>query len=167
MDLLLAEGVEVIVHSAWYETTHFWTPRTYRRLLKPRLKRLVDRAHAAGALFSTICTASWQALQDDLVEVGIDSILGVDPVQGGADLQSVKETLGPHMCLWGGVNGALTLGQGTPGEVESATERAIGTLAPGGGFVLYPVDQLVTETPWENVEAMIACWRRMRAYPIG
>lgn len=34
MELLLAEGVEVMVHSAWYENTDFWTPRNYRRLAR-------------------------------------------------------------------------------------------------------------------------------------
>jgi len=166
MALLLDEGVEVIVHSAWYETTDFWTPRNYRRMLKPRLKRLIDTAHQAGAFFSYIITTSWRHLIDDLLDLGIDSLIGVDPVQGKADLQEVKQRLGGRVCLWGGVNGALTLGQGTPEEVRQATRQAIQTLGPGGGFVLYAVDQLVKETPWANVEAMIEVWRELGKYPM-
>ncbi len=166
MKLLLDAGVEVIVHSAWYESTDFWTPANYRRLLKPRLRRMVQMAHQAGALFSYIITTSWQALVDDLVELGIDSLLGVDPVQGKADLKEAKRRLGASMCLWGGINGAVTLGHGTPEAVRRATEEAIGTLGPGGGFVLYPVDQLVKETPWANVQAMIECWREKGRYPL-
>lgn len=164
MELLLDAGVEVIVHSAWYECTDFWTPRNYRRMLKPHLKRMVEMAHQAGALFSYIITTSWQALVDDLIEIGIDSLVGVDPVQGKADLAEAKRRLGPYMCLWGGVNGAITLGRGTPDEVRQATRDALRILAPGGGFVLYAVDQLVTETPWANVEAMIEVWREMGSY---
>jgi uroporphyrinogen-III decarboxylase len=166
MELLLDAGVEVIVHSAWYESTDFWTPTNYRRLLKPRLQRMVQMAHQAEALFSYIITTSWQALIDDLVELGIDSLLGVDPVQGKADLKEAKRRLGASMCLWGGVNGAITLGHGTPEEVRRATEEAISTLGPGGGFVLYPVDQLIKETPWANVKAMIECWREKGHYPM-
>jgi hypothetical protein len=40
-------------------------------------------------------------------------------------------------------------------------------MAPGGGFVLYPVDQLIKETPWANVEAMITRWREIGSYPIA
>jgi uroporphyrinogen-III decarboxylase len=166
MELLLEAGVEVIVHSAWYESTDFWTPNNYRRLLKPRLQRMVDLAHQAGALFSYIITTSWQALMDDLLDLGIDSLMGVDPVQGKADLTKAKQGLGERMCLWGGINGALTLGQGTPREVRWATKEAIHTLGPGGGFVLYPVDQLVKETPWANVEVMIASWKEVGSYSI-
>ena len=166
MELLLDAGVEVIVHSAWYESTDFWTPANYRRLLKPRLRRMVHMAHQAGALFSYIITTSWQALVDDLVELGIDSLLGVDPVQGKADLKEAKRRLGASVCLWGGVNGAITLGHDTPEAVRRATEEAISTLGPGGGFVLYPVDQLIKETPWANVQAMIECWREKGSYPL-
>ena len=166
IELLLDEGAEVIVHSAWYESTDFWTPKNFRQLLKPHLKRMVDLTHQAGALFSYIITTSWQALIDDLVDLSIDSLVGVDPVQGKADLEDSRRRLGAHMCLWGGVNGALTLGHSTPQEVSQATEEAIRTLGPGGGFVLYPVDQLVRETPWANVEAMIDRWRQVGSYPI-
>jgi len=166
IELLLEERVKVIVHSAWYESTDFWTPTNYRSLLKPRLKRMVDLAHQGGAFFSYICTTSWQALADDLLDVGIDSLMGVDPVQGKANLAATKHRLGSRVCLWGGVNGALTLGQGTPEEVRRATEEAIRTLGPGGGFVLYPVDQLVRQTPWANVEAMIESWQEMGSYPM-
>jgi len=93
--------------------------------------------------------------------VRIDSLLGVDPVQGKANLAEVKRRMGRRVCLWGGINGALTLGHGTPEEVREATEAAICTLGPGGAFVLYPVDQLVKETPWANVEAMIKRWREV------
>jgi hypothetical protein len=167
MELLLEEGVEVIVHSAWYENRDFWTLKSYRTLLKPRLARLVNQAHQAGALFSYIITNSWQPLMDDLVELGIDSLMGVDPVQGKADLAETKRRLGGRLCLWGGINGAVTLGRGTPEEVRQATEQAIRIMAPGGGFVLYPVDQLIKETPWANVEAMITRWREIGSYPIA
>jgi uroporphyrinogen-III decarboxylase len=164
--LLLDAGVEVVVHSAWYESTDFWTPTNYRRMIKPRLKRMIDLTHDGGALFSYICTTSWQALMDDLIDLEIDSLMGVDPVQGRADLEKTKSRLGKHMCLWGGINGALTLGAGTPEEVRKATRDAIRTLGPGGGFVLYPVDQMVRGTPWQNVEAMIDCWHEVGSYPI-
>ncbi len=166
MDLLLEAGVEAIVHSGWYETTDFWTPRAYRQLLKPRLARLVRRAHEAGVPFNAIITTSWQALQDDLVELGIDSLVGVDPVQGKADLADVKRQLGPHMCLWGGVNSAVTLGQGTGEEIRMAAQEAIHTLAQGGGFVLYPVDQLGEDLPWPRVQALIDAWRQDGSYPL-
>jgi hypothetical protein len=80
-------------------------------------------------------------------------------VQGKAPLAWVREHASGRLCLWGGVNGAVTLGRGTPAEIERATSDAIATLGPGGGFVLHAVDQVVADTPWSNVEAMIRAWR--------
>jgi uroporphyrinogen-III decarboxylase len=166
IELLLEEGVDVIVHSAWYESTNFWSPRTFRRLVKPRLKRLVNLTHQAGSLFSYIITSSWLPIADDLIEVGIDSLVGVDPVQDRVNLEKVKQQIGGKVCLWGGVNGAITLGNGSVEEVSRETRRAIEILAPDGGFVLYPVDQLVKETPWENILAMIDVWKTSASYPV-
>lgn len=166
MELLLDEGVDVIVHSAWYESTNFWTPKNYHKLLKPRLKEMVNLTHQAGKLFSYIITAAWLPLSKDLLDLEIDSLIGVDPVQDKIDLLQVKQQIGKSVCLYGGLNGALTLGHGSPEEVREATRTAIQTLGPGGGFVLYPVDQLVKETPWSNVQSMIACWNEFASYPI-
>ena len=65
------------------------------------------------------------------------------------------------MCIWGGMNAILTLGEGKPEDARAAVEEAIDILAPGGGFVLFPVDQIVAGTPWENIEAMLARWREL------
>ena len=43
-------------------------------------------------------------LLDQLLESGIDVLIGVDPVQGkGMDLAAIKAKLGGKVCLWGGV----------------------------------------------------------------
>ncbi len=166
MELLLAEGVEVMVHSAWYENTDFWTPGNYRRLLKPHLARMAHLAHQAGARWNYIITNSWAPLMDDLLEIGVDSILGVDSVQGKANLQEVKAWAAGRICLWGSVNAPVTLAQGSHEEIREATAQAIRTLGPGGGFVLYPVDQLIADMPWAKVQMMLETWRELGDYPI-
>jgi len=159
--LLLEEGVEAVVHSAWYETTDFWTPAAYRRLLKPRLAQLVAAAHEAGARFNCIVTTSWQALAQDFLDLGFDSLVGVDPVQGKSDLRWAKQTLGGRMCLWGGLNAAVTLSQGSGEEIRAATAEAIEALAPGGRFVLYAVDQLGPDLPWCSFATALDVWRQL------
>jgi len=121
----------------------------------------VDLVHQADATFSYIMTKGIMPLLDDFLEIGIDVLWGPDPVQGEADLPILREKLKGRMCIWGGMNAILTLGEGTPEDARQAVDRAIETLAPGGGFVLFPVDQIVADTPWENVEAMLARWREI------
>ena len=45
-------------------------------------------------------------------------LIGLDPLQSGNDpLAAARDRLGGRICLWGGVNGAVTVEQGAPGEV--------------------------------------------------
>jgi hypothetical protein len=54
-------------------------------------------------------------LLEDFLELGIDVIIGIDPVEGkGTDLRLLQETVDGKICLWGGVNGFLTVERGTP-----------------------------------------------------
>jgi hypothetical protein len=162
MDLLLAEGVDMIVHMAWYEGTDFWTPANYRIFLLPRIKRMVARAHAGNAKYRYIITKGMTPLLPDIIESGVDCIMGVDPVQDSLDLADVKRQTAGRLCLMGGVNSALMLSSWSEPRIEAAVASAIRTLAPGGGFILYPVDAVFSDTAWDKVEAMIASWRRHR-----
>lgn len=166
IEILLDENVDVILHRGWYEFPDFWGVESYRRFLKPLLKKEAEMVHQAGAFFSYIMTKGIMPLLDDFLEIGMDVLWGPDPVQGQADLPLLAQKLKGRMCIWGGMNAILTLGEGTPGDAQRAVEEAIRTLAPGGGFVLFPVDQIVAGTPWENMEAMLGRWRELASYPI-
>ena len=159
VDHLLDEGVDVIVHMAWYEGTDFWTPASYRKIIKPRLARIVGRVHQRGRKFRYIITKGWKPLAEDFVEIGIDCISGVDPVQDNIDLKEVKDRIGDKICLMGGVNSAVMLNQHTKSEIIDAVHKAFEILAPGGGFILYPVDQIFTDTPWSSVQVLVDAWR--------
>ena len=103
---------------------------------------------------------------DMLAEAGIDVLIGLDPVQGkGTQFQAMKKRIGDRVCLWGGVNGFVTMEMGTPDEVRAEVRSALETLAPGGGFILSPVDNVTqnTERVWENIRALIDEWRQGRA----
>ena len=166
-EVIISEGIEILEHSAWYEITDFWTPDMYRKMLKPRLARLIKLAKDSDIKFKYIITKSFTELADEFLDLGIDSIMGVDPVQGNANLKFLKEKLGGKISMWGGINSAITLGRGTREEIENATEGAIKILAPGGGFILYPVDNIIADAnPWDNMEIMIKKWREMGNYPI-
>ena len=158
---LLEEGIDVVVHMAWYETTDFWTPRNYRKMLRPRLVPEIERAHRAGADFRYIITKAWKPYIQDLIEMGIDCLTGVDPVQDNVDLAEVKGELGGQVCLMGGLNSAVMFSQWSDREIEQAAERAIEIMAPGGGFIGFPVDAIFNTQPWDKVEVLLRRWREL------
>ncbi len=160
VDLLFEEGIDVLVHMAWYEGVDFWTPKNYRRLLRPRVQQLIDRAHRHNVPFRYIITKGWMPLRKDLLEMGIDCLTGVDPVQDRLTLEEVKQEMGGRVCLMGGMNAAVTLSMGTEEEIRQAVDHAMQVLAPGGGFILFPVDNVFCEMPWERVEIVIDQWKK-------
>jgi hypothetical protein len=65
--------------------------------------------------------------------------------------------------LWGGVNGHLTVEQGSSEDVRAEVRQAMDMWAPDGGLILSPVDNVRENTPRarENVLALIDEWQRL------
>ncbi|MBC8458270.1 MAG: hypothetical protein H8D67_09775 [Deltaproteobacteria bacterium] len=167
MEIFLDEGVDLFIRRGWYEGTDFWSPRLYRQFILPSLAEEIQLAHQAGAKFGYIMTSGSMPLLDMFADVGLDVLIGVDPVQGqDTDLAVMKQKLSGKVCLWGGVNGFVTVEMGSKAEVKEAVHTAIKTLAPGGGFILSPVDNIrdTSQHTWENVMTMLEAWKEVREY---
>ena len=165
MEVYLEEGIDLLIKRAWYESTDLWSPSLYHKFIYPVLKEEVELVHQARAKFGYIMTSGVMPLLDDFLELGIDVLIGVDPIQGkGTDLRLLKESLGGRICLWGGVNGFLTIEKGKEKEVQDAVEKSISILGPRG-FILSPVDNVTdnSERTWNNVKTMIKTWERKLA----
>ena len=161
MNVILEAGIDLYIKRAWYENCDFWTPDSYRRFLYPIVKADAELAHHKGARFGYIITSSCMPLLDMFADAGIDVIIGVDPAQW--DLAAAKKKLGGNVALWGGVNGHLTVEQGSPEHVREEVRVAMRILAPGGGFILSPVDNVRESTTraLENTQVLIDEWRRL------
>ncbi len=157
---------DLVVRRGWYETTEFWTPEAYRRIIFPTLKREVDLVHEAGKKYGYIITSAFLPLIDDIRDSGIDVLIGLDPAQGkGTEMHEVKRRFRERgRCLWGGVSGAITVELGTEEETEAAVRDAVDSVGEGGGCILSPVDNVREDTgnARKNTERFIAAWKRYR-----
>lgn len=158
MEVLLQYGIDLYIKRAWYENLNNFIPRHFRQFICPILEEDVTLAHSYGVKFGYIISSSCMALLDDICATGVDVIIGVDPAQW--DLEVANQKLGGRVCLWGGVNGHLTVELSTPEQVRSEVRRALKILTPGGGFILSPVDNVREYTPTiqANVTALINEW---------
>ena len=159
MDVLLAMDIDLYIKRAWYEICNFWSPRSFREFLFPILKADVDRAHATGAKFGYIVTSKTMPLLEQYIEAGVDVLIGADPLEW--DLAKAKEILDGKVCLWGGVNGQLTMEQGSEAEVRMAVCNTMEAMG-GRGFILSPVDNVRVDnaTSRRNVMALIDAWQK-------
>ena len=142
------------------------SPSTYRRVVKPRHKRLfasVKEVAPRVKLFLHSCGAV-RPLIPDLIEIGVDIL---NPIQLGAkdmDPLELKQKFGRDLCFWGGgVDAQGVLGSGTPAEVRDQVRRNIDALAPGGGFVFAADHVIQPNIPPENFMAM---WETLQEYGV-
>ncbi|MBL7042375.1 MAG: hypothetical protein ISR77_27305, partial [Pirellulaceae bacterium] len=99
MQAFLDYGVDLFVRRAWYEGTDFWSPGLYRQFFFPVIREEVRMAHEAGAKYGYILTSGSMALHEMLIELGVDVLIGPDPIQGkGTDLKRTGEQLRGKMC---------------------------------------------------------------------
>lgn len=169
MEVTLGAGVDIFVRRGWYESADFWSPRTYREFQLPALKRDAEQVHGAGAKLGYIMSCSSMPLLDQLMEAGVDVLMGVDPAQDRMmNMPVLKERTMGRMALWGGVCGYLTVECGSQADIRREVQNAISVLAPGGGFILAPVTNVRADTAqsWENVRTLVQEWKRLRKYPI-
>lgn len=162
MRVVLEAGVDLYIRRGWYEGADFWSPDLHRRFLLPIIRREADLAHEHGALFGYVMTTGALPMLDNILASGADVLLGVDPLQRGANpLQTIRDRLGGRVCLWGGVNGAITVEEGSEDEVRRAVADAMDVLGQVNGFILSPVDNItaITLKAWRNVEVFIEAWR--------
>jgi uroporphyrinogen decarboxylase len=129
-------------------------PELYRRVIKPRHKRMVEAVKRYGKPVLYHSCGSIYRLLPDLIEVGIDALNPVQVSAAEMDTKRLKQEFGRDLTFWGGIDTHRVLPLGTPEEVREEVKRRIGDLAEGGGYVLCAVHNIQPEVPAENVVAM-------------
>lgn len=144
----------------------FISPRAFRTLYKPFLRRVNDWIHenTPWKTFIHSC-GSIQPLIPDMIEAGFDIL---NPVQTSAkdmDPAELKARFGEKVTFWGGgVDTQHTLPFGTPDEVRAQVRERLRIFGKGGGFVFNPIHNVQAGVPVENVLAMYQAVREYAPY---
>ena len=165
-DRLLDLGAEAIRYSEdWANNkSMFIDPEMWRRVFKPRYKKLFQRAKRRGAFVFFHSDGNIRPIVGDLVEIGIDLL---NPVQPECmDRVEIKETYGDRITLDTGASVQSTLPHGTVDDVRNETLHALKHLAPGGGFVYGTSHMAMYDVPVENILALYDTCREYGEYPI-
>ena len=165
MEIVLEERPDIFLRRAWYENMSFWSPQMFRRHMKPHVIRESRWAREAGVKYCYINTCMYKNLLGDFKEMGIDVLIGADPVQDPQlDMSLLKREIGGEICIWGGGNGFVTVERGSPDEIKREVNNAMDALAWGGGFILSPVDNVrdTSDKTLENAKLFIGAWKERR-----
>lgn len=118
----------------------------------PRMQRMIDLAHEAGARVNTHSDGAIREILPDLIAMGVDIL---NPVQwrcAGMERDGLVRDFGDRLIFEGGVDNQYTLPYGTVEDVRREVRDNIRIFGPH--YILGPCHNIQAVGPAENVVAM-------------
>ena len=131
-------------------------PDFYRRIVKPRQKRLVEyiRSRTKAKIWYHTCGACAEYIPD-LLDNGIDILNPVQISAAGMDPARLKARFGDRLVFWGGaIDTQHVLPTASPETVREHVRRNVAIWKPGGGYVFNNVHNVQAAVPPENIVAL-------------
>ncbi len=131
-------------------------PDFYRRIVKPRQKRLVQYIHSRtkAKIWYHTCGACADYIPD-LLDNGIDILNPVQISAAGMDPAALKARFGDRLVFWGGaIDTQHVLPTATPETIREHVRHNLAIWKPGGGYVFNNVHNVQAAVPPENVLAL-------------
>jgi uroporphyrinogen decarboxylase len=151
------------------QTGPIMAPETFRKMFKPRYKKLLDMVKSktkAKVCLHTCGATYW--IMSDLVDVGVDVVHPLQPTAAGNDDPAkIKREFGDKLVFYSNIANQTVLPRGKPREVAEEAKRKIRALAPGGGYIFSGGHNIQADVPPENVVALFDAAREFGRYPIG
>ena len=125
-----------------------------RRFLLPRMKRMIDLAHEAGAYAFFHSDGAIREVLPEMIDLGIDVL---NPIQWrcrGMARRELKRDFGDRIIFHGGVDNQQTLPFGRVVDVRREVSENLEILGAGGGYILAPCHNIQAVSPVENVIAL-------------
>ena len=126
----------------------------FREFLLPRMKRMIDLAHQAGAYVFHHSDGAVRETIPDMIDAGIDVL---NPIQWrckGMEREGLKRDFGDKIIFHGAMDNQYTLPFGTVEEVRQEVLDNLRILGQGGGYILAPCHNIQDVGPPENIVAM-------------
>ncbi len=136
------------------QTDLMYSPDQIREFFIPRMKRMMELAHQAGAFVFFHSDGAVRKIIPDMIEAGIDVL---NPIQwrcNGMEREALKRDFGERLIFHGGVDNQYTLAFGSVEEVRQEVIRNIRILGKDGGYLLAPCHNIQPVSPVENIIAM-------------
>ncbi len=150
----------IMFHDDWgAQKAPFFSPATWRELIKPQIKKAVDKCHELGMYYEQHSCGNIEALVPDFVEMGIDAWQG----QEINDIQKLKEITEGKLefhtmpiyqeYVSGHMAGSLTLDQ-----IKEKTKEGFDANLPGGHYLplMIPFGDSVTNLMFDELNALNA-----------
>ncbi len=135
------------------------SPKFYRKYAFPYEKRMVDDLKARGIILANHICGNTIPIINDFVATGAQ-ILEIDHK---TDPHKAKEAGRGKTCFLGNIDTSL-LATGNPTQVEDICKQTLAIMAPDSGFILGPGCAMGSETPADNMHALVESAKKFGVY---
>jgi uroporphyrinogen decarboxylase len=136
-----------------------FSPDIWRKMFKPRLKRIIDVYKDAGLPVILHSCGDIRPIIADLIEIGVDVL---NPVQPEAmPIEELAEKYGDKLTFYGGIPTQSILPDGTEEDIYNEVKRVINILGKKNGYIISTGIAITSNVPLENVRALIHAIREL------
>ena len=143
-----------------YKGTPFFSPQTYRELLQPYHKKVVDWAHERGMVTELHSCGFIEPLLPDVVQTGVEMLNPLE-IKAGMDPQRLKSTYGDKLAFHGGINAQLW---DNIDLVKAEMERIIPIMKENGGYIFASDHSIPNSVSFENMKQIAELAHRLGKY---
>lgn len=137
-----------------------FSPRTWRKLMKPRLARMFAVFGEKGLPVIMHSDGDIKAILPDLTEIGVTTLNPVQPEV--LDHAWLEREYGQKLSFYGGISTQSVMPTGDASLVRDATLNCARLLAPTRtGLVVGPSHRMQSDIPPKSVDAMLAAFREL------
>jgi uroporphyrinogen decarboxylase len=135
------------------------SPQHWRLFFKPRLSKIIQAARRIHVGLPVVyhSDGTFNAILDDLIEIGVNAINPLQPEHMPA--LTIRRRFGSRLVLWGTVGRQTTFSFGTQQEIRDEVKERIETLGRSGLVLCPAYDVDEPDVPWQNVFAFLQAVR--------
>ncbi len=131
-----------------------FSPQQIHEFLLPRMKRMIDVAHEAGAYVFFHSDGGVRKILPDMIAAGIDVLNPIQWRSRNMEREPLKRDFGDELIFHGAMDNQYTLAFGTVEEVRQEVADNLAILGADGGYILAPCHNIQAVSPPENIVAM-------------
>jgi uroporphyrinogen decarboxylase len=129
----------------------FFSPTMFTENILPHLKRFFAECKKQGMYIMMHSCGKIEAYLPQLIDAGLDAL---EPVQPCNDLKTIKREYGKDLVFMGGID-EQRLAFISPEETRQMTKETMEILGKGGGYIIAPSQELMSDVPVDNIVAML------------
>lgn len=138
-------------------------PAHFEKFNFPFLSAMIDTFKKRGVTLLYHVCGQTRRLLPWLAQLNVDII----QLDSRVELEEARRLLPARMSIMGNLDPAQVMLMGTPESVRAAGRECLDKAGRQGGFILSAGCEIPPGTPYENLDALVACAREDGCYPLA